>query len=60
MTLDRPEAAKSQKEAIIAEFKSLFVDEEFDKSISAATNNVGNFRTRVSRVQELLQFFLGQ
>jgi hypothetical protein len=39
---------------IITGLKSLFLDLEFSKSINAATNNVGNFRTRVQKMQKML------
>lgn len=43
-----------KKESIVAGLKKLFLDIEFSKSIDAATNNTGNFRTRVQKMQEML------
>ncbi len=46
--------AIKKNDLIIMKFKKLFKNEEFSKSITAATNNIGNFRTRVTKIRNLL------
>jgi len=46
------------EEAIIR-MKELFQDEDFLKAISAATNNVGNFRARITKVKDMLRSVTG-
>ncbi|MDD5007250.1 MAG: DUF262 domain-containing protein [Syntrophorhabdaceae bacterium] len=50
-----PAAVAQKQERIVMGLKEAFLDEEFRKSISAATNNIGNFRTRVSKLTSMLQ-----
>ena len=50
-----PEQVENKKAQITAELAVLFQKEEFLKAISAATNNIGNFRTRVSTVLDMLR-----
>jgi hypothetical protein len=48
------EALKDHRHTIISNFKQLFNNEVFSKSITAATNNIGNFRTRVTDIRNML------
>jgi hypothetical protein len=48
------ELTKQKQPHIISQLKRLFTDEDFKKSINAATNNIGNFRTRVTKIKDML------
>jgi len=48
------DVVRSKKPQIIKGLKSLFEDTDFYKSIDAATNNIGNFRTRVQKMKAML------
>lgn len=45
---------RGQQPQITTQLSQLFEKEEFVSSISAATNNIGNFRTRVREVKDML------
>lgn len=53
-----PDVAKQNSDAILAGTKNLFSDPEFSKSIDAATNNIGNFRTRVEKMSAMMNNIL--
>lgn len=46
---------QSNKEAILANFKSLFLDEEFKRSVDAATNTPSYLKSRVARIEALVR-----
>jgi len=50
-----PTKVKPSRQEIISQLKILFEDMEFRNSINAATNNIGNFRTRVTKVKNMLK-----
>lgn len=55
----RMEDLEPHQEALIARLKLLFSDDEFTKAIGAATNNVGNFRTRIKKINALVSNVVG-
>jgi hypothetical protein len=48
------QSATEKQPLIIAGLKTLFTDDAFRSSINAATNNIGNFRTRVTKTREMI------
>jgi len=56
----RPDYVMQHQKDIIAGLKDLFRDEEFTKAIGAATNNVGNFRTRIRKIKGLFSGMTGE
>ena len=50
----------SKQNKIIDHLKELFLDDEFKKSIDAATNAPGYFRTRILKVKDLLSQAIGE
>jgi hypothetical protein len=44
---------RERRDAILDDFKSLFVDEEFRKSIDSATNTPTYFKERIARLRQL-------
>jgi len=56
----RAEDVEPHREAIIAGLKLLFGNDEFSKAIGAATNNVGNFRTRIRKIKVLVSSVVGE
>ena len=55
----RVEDIEPHQEALIDGLKQLFSDDEFSKAIGAATNNVGNFRTRITKINTLVSNVIG-
>jgi hypothetical protein len=48
------QSAAEKQSPIISALKDLFTDTAFRGSINAATNNIGNFRTRVTKTKEMI------
>lgn len=51
---------EEKRTAIIAGTMELFSDQAFSKSIDAATNNIGNFKTRVEKMQTMIKQILAK